>query len=191
MATPSPTSGRISLVRRTLRISPLKRQQATLLLCLLGLALLILPACSARLGSGVCSPSHGTTVPAQIDHNNQGAVLVIVQVTINGHGPYAFAFDTGASVSLIDQHLADSLSLPAAGAPQPVTGIGGDEEVTPVRITHWSVGKASLPPTTIVSGALTQFDSSTNVQGLLGSDVLSQVGAVTIDYDTSTVTIGG
>lgn len=190
MTTPSNLFGQAPLLNARQGKPQKKRLWAAPLLIALGLTLFIIPACSARLGSGVCSPSTGTTVPAQIDHNNQGAVLVIVQVTINGHGPYAFAFDTGASVSLIDQHLANSLAIPVAGPPQPVTGIGGAEEVTPVRINHWSLGKANLPATTIVSGQLTQFDSSTNVQGLLGSDVLSQVGAVTIDYDANTVTIG-
>ena len=175
--------------RTTHKSLPHPKRALIALLGLLGALMLVLSACSVQLGNGICTPGKGTSVPAQIAHGDQGSVLVIVQVTIQGQGPYAFALDTGASVSLIDQHLANTLQLPVAGSARPVSGIGGSEDVTPVQISRWSMGTVSLPSMSIVSGAFTQLGDSASVEGLLGSDVLSRLGAVTIDYDTSTVTI--
>jgi predicted aspartyl protease len=40
---------------------------------------------------------------------------IVVPVTINGSSPYAFLLDTGCTDSVIDQRLAEELSLPLAG----------------------------------------------------------------------------
>ena len=41
----------------------------------------------------------------------------LVQVTINGHGPYTFVLDTGASALVVSQWLVDELKLPTRKAP--------------------------------------------------------------------------
>ncbi len=155
-------------------------------LAALCLALLLLSSCSIQLGT--LGASSGTA-PAQIERGAQGAVIVIVKLTIQGQGPYDFALDTGASESLIDRPLARSIGLPIAGPQQQVSGIGGSEVVTPVKVSQWSLGTITLPSETIASAPLTTFGSSSGVVGLLGSDVLSQFGSVTINYSAGSISV--
>ena len=49
-------------------------------------------------------------------------------------------------------------------------------------VKRWSVGGVKLPPTTVVETNLPFGNASGGVQGLLGSDMLSQFDVVTIDY---------
>jgi hypothetical protein len=129
------------------------------------------------------------TTPATIRHGPDGSTLVIVDLTINGKGPYPFALDTGASITLLDVSLARSLDLPAAGAPEVITGVGGSQRITPVSVKRWSLGAAALPARTIASASLSEIHRSAGIEGLLGSDVLSTFSAVTIDYASGVVTV--
>lgn len=135
------------------------------------------------------TPAHGIVIPAEIRHSDQGATLVIVQVLIQGKGPYPMALDTGASLTLLDRTLANQLGLVVAGPSEQITGVGGVQQVTPVKVSKWSLGKAQLPAMTITSAPLLNLRHTAEVDGLLGSDVLSRVGAVTIDYTSSQVTL--
>lgn len=158
----------------------------------LALLCLTLASCSATLPFPVTlasTPAHGVTVPAEIRHGDQGSTLVIVEVLIQGKGPYPMALDTGASLTLIDTSLSNKLGLVVAGPSEQITGVGGVQQVTPVKIAHWSLGTAQLPAMTITSAPLSNLKRTAEVDGLLGSDVLSRVGAVTIDYTNSQITL--
>jgi predicted aspartyl protease len=160
--------------------------------CALMLLCMTLAACSPNLMGPVTlanTPAHGVTVPAEIRHGDKGATLVVVQVLIHGKGPYPMALDTGASLTLIDRSLADKLGLQVVGSPEPITGVGGAQQVTPVHISQWSLGKAQLPAMTITSASLADLKTSAGVDGLLGSDLLDRFGAITIDYTDSQVTL--
>lgn len=160
-------------------------------LCALSLLGLFLTGCTVNLNSPVTlanTPAHGVTVPAEIRHGDRGATLVVVDVMIHGKGPYQMALDTGASLTLIDRPLALQLGLTVAGPPEDITGVGGQQRVTPVTISKWSVGQAQFPTMTITSAPLSDLKNSAGVDGLLGSDVLDRYGAVTIDYTDSQVT---
>jgi len=54
-----------------------------------------------------------------------------------------------------------------------------------ISVKHWRVGRVTLPATTIVEENLPFGNADGGVQGLLGSDMLSQFDIVTIDYDHS------
>ena len=160
--------------------------------CALGVLCLTLAACSPNLTLPVTlanTPTQGVTVPAEIRHGDQGSTLVVVEVVIHGKGPYPMALDTGASLTLIDRGLADKLGLKVAGPPEQITGVGGAQQVTPVNISNWSLGKAQLPSMTITSAPLSDLQNSAGVDGLLGSDMLDRFGAITIDYANSQVTL--
>lgn len=152
---------------------------------------LLLVGCSARLTGPVTlasTPAHGVTVPAQIRKGDGGATLVIVEVVIEGKGPYPMALDTGASLSLLDRALTKRLNLRVTGSAQQITGVGGSQEVLPVAVNSWSVGAAQLPAMTVTSAQLNDLQRSAGIIGLLGSDALSRYGAVTVDYTDSQVT---
>jgi hypothetical protein len=129
------------------------------------------------------------TIPATIRHGADNATLVIINLTIKGKGSYPFALDTGASITLIESSLAQSLGLPVTGAQEVITGVGGEQHITPVSVSNWSLGAASLPARTIASADMSAIHRSAGVDGLLGSDVLSSFSAVTIDYASSVVTV--
>lgn len=158
-------------------------------LCALCLAL---SGCAADLTMPVSlanAPVHGVTVPAEIRHGDQGSTLVVVEVVIQGKGPYPMALDTGASLTLIDRSLATKLALPVTGPMEQITGVGGVQNVTPVSVSKWSLGKAQFPSMTITSAPLSDLKRSAGVDGLLGSDVLDRFGAITIDYADAQVTL--
>jgi aspartyl protease len=118
-----------------------------------------------------------------VKHGKQ--VIALVPVTINGHGPYTFALDTGASQSLVDSQVARELRVKPTGASHKVAGINNVTSVRSIPVAHWSVGKVRLPATTIVEENLPFGNADGGVQGLLGSDMLSQFDIVTIDYANS------
>jgi len=112
-------------------------------------------------------------------------VLAVVPVKIDGHGPYSFALDTGASTSLVDSQVARELGVHTTGTRQRIAGVGSVSQVASIKVKDWSVGSVKLPSTTIVEANLPFGNASGGVQGLLGSDMLSQFDIVTIDYDNS------
>jgi predicted aspartyl protease len=112
-------------------------------------------------------------------------VLAVVPVKINGHGPYSFALDTGASTSLIDSQVAKELRVPRTGTRQRVAGIASVSKLASIKVKEWSVGGVELPATTIVESNLPFGNARGGVQGLLGSDMLSEFDIVTIDYGNS------
>ncbi len=65
----------------------------------------------------------------------------IVEVSINGKGPYRFILDTGASVTVISDDLKDELALPA-GVSNAHTPDGASASL--VRIDSLRVGDAAL-----------------------------------------------
>ncbi len=160
--------------------------------CALALLCLSLASCAPSLPYPVTlasTPAHGIVVPAEIRHGDSGSTMVVVQVLIQGKGPYPMALDTGASLTLIDRSLADKLGLVVAGHSEQITGVGGVQQVTPVKVSRWSLGKEQLPAMTITSAPLLTLKRTAEVDGLLGSDVLNRIGAVTIDYTNSQVTL--
>jgi predicted aspartyl protease len=109
-------------------------------------------------------------------------VLALVPVTINGKGPWAFALDTGASQSVVDSQVAAELSVKVTGKKQRIAGVTSVTKVRSIKVREWRVGNVSLPATTVVEANLPFGNAHGGVQGLLGSDMLSQFDVVTIDY---------
>jgi hypothetical protein len=161
-----------------------------LLVVLVGAAALIIVAgCSITVGGATSTSNNPMTVSLKIVRGAENATLAIAPVTINGKGPYDFIVDTGASISLIDKGLAQRLGLPHTGGRQPVSGVGGTQEIVFVDVSRWKVGQLTLPRTSIGSGTLPTVRGESGFQGLLGSDIWSQFGKITIDYGAATLTV--
>lgn len=105
---------------------------------------------------------------------------------LDGHGPFPFIIDTGASSSALTASLSGALKLPVAGAPQTFFGIGHTLSGRPVRVRAWSVGSIRLRPQELNAAHL---DLPTKVDGLLGADVLSRFGTIRLDYDSAELII--
>jgi predicted aspartyl protease len=117
-----------------------------------------------------------------------GEALVIAPVTIKGK-EYPFVVDTGATVTLVNDHLAKELGVTPNGKTLPITGIGGGRQAKLANVSGWAIGKSKLPTST-VGIAVNTFSPTTKIAGLLGSDVLSTFGKVTIDYKNQKASLG-
>lgn len=147
----------------------------------LAVAVLLLAAGCGGGGSGNRGESGSLTVPMRVMQQGH-AVLAVVNVRIDGHGPFMFAVDTGASRSLVDAQVARELGVRRSGSTQPVAGVSTVRRDTMVRVRSWSVGGVALPSATILEANLPFGNAAGGVQGLLGSDMLSRFDIVTIDY---------
>ena len=136
---------------------------------------------------------HGVTIPAVIQHSGD-EVAVYERVTIASH-PYLLRLDTGASQTVIYSGVAARLRLRRRGAAQQVQTVGCEITDQPVRLAHWSLRHLRLPPTTAISqdepGEIA--DASINgvpIAGLLGSDVLSRLHSVSVDFTGGRLIVG-
>jgi Aspartyl protease len=168
------------------------RTRATLVV-ISGCLICLLSSCAITVALPGATPSptsnNPMTVALNIERGSDNSTLAIAPVYIGSNGPFNFIVDTGASVSLIRRGLASQLGLPKSGSRQPVSGIGGVQQIDFVGVSHWRAGQIALPNGSIGSGTLTVSAGSSSVDGLLGSDVWSQFGRVTIDYNAGTLTV--
>jgi predicted aspartyl protease len=129
--------------------------------------------------------------PAAIDLQvikRNGAALIIAPVKIQGK-TYDFIVDTGATATLIDTSYAKVLGLKKTkNAPIPISGVTGSSTAYLATISNWSIGRARIPTSTITVGNLSLGGGE--LVGLLGSDVLSTFGKITIDYANQRATLG-
>jgi hypothetical protein len=124
-----------------------------------------------------------------------GGTMALVPVMIAGQGPFTFALDTGASHSLVDREIAEQLNLSVGETPIEVTGVGAVSEAQPVELSQWSLGDEDsnghvpLPPRTLVTMELAAGSRGLKLQGLLGSDVLSEFDQIRVDYRGQMLTL--
>jgi hypothetical protein len=136
-------------------------------------------------------PSEGERVPLEILEGPDGQVIVVVPVFIAGEGPFAFALDTGASRTLVDQAIADQLELPISEQGVDVLGVGGQSQVDLVEVQTWRLGeRVALPPSTLAVIDLPAAEEGSGLQGLMGSDQLAEFGTVFIDFDEGFMVVG-
>ncbi|WP_187645383.1 retropepsin-like aspartic protease [Streptomyces sp. TRM49041] len=154
------------------------------------LAALLLAGCVVYDDStdGPASPGAAREVPLRVVEQG-GRALAFVPVTIAGEGPFMFALDTGASASVVDDDVADEAGLRLTGESAPVSGILGSGRVPVARVNEWKVGDVPLDPGRVAVIDLGPARGAGDIQGLLGSDVLSDFGSIVIDYDEGTLTV--
>jgi len=109
-------------------------------------------------------PQKGTTLPM----GDIGG-RPLVQVSVNGKGPYPFILDTGASVTVIDQGLKNELALHDRSGPPLLEPAGGPMART-VRIEELRVGDAVLKGVTASPSPLSSmFGMSDPPRGVLSA----------------------
>ena len=169
-----------------------RRVRTALGLALAALVVLGFAGCGITIGAASPSATAAgdTAVPIKVLKGQDNSTLAEVPIYINGQGPYPFILDTGASISLIETPLAQRFSLPVVtGSRQNVSGVGGSTSSVLVRVAHWRVGKVTLPAMTIARASAPSIQAGTGVDGLIGSDIWSSFGAITINYQSGTLTI--
>jgi predicted aspartyl protease len=119
-----------------------------------------------------------------------GGVFAFANVFIRGRGPYAFTVDTGASHSVIDYDVVQKLRLKTIGKPVTVTGITCRGQAGRLRMRKWRAGGVALPAGEIQTIDMPEPGGGIEIDGLLGSDVLSTFGAITVDYHGQRLLLG-
>jgi hypothetical protein len=172
------------------------RRAALLLAPLVGLG-----ACGGDGGSGGDAEQSTRTVtrPARAKEKVEVAVIkgkgndtkVVIPVSIRGHGPYPFIVDTGASQTLVSPALVTRLRLPRSKVKQRFgTANGGVLPAVQVVVDRWTAEGLDLPRQRIITVDTTTGPTRLGFGGLLGSDVLSTFGRVTIDYRRGVLEFG-
>ncbi len=144
---------------------------------------------SAGCGGSSAGQPNQVSEHVRIVRGAQGSVTVLMPVTINGQGPFTFALDTGAATSLVDTAIASQVGLSATGPEQTISGVGGVETATPVRIATWNSGRITLPPVIASAASLPTTRRGGGLQGLVGSDAWNRIGGFTLDYRSGTLTV--
>jgi predicted aspartyl protease len=176
-------------------------------LLLLALAVVALIACDAQKATvettQTAATSTATTEPAPTTTASQPAappgvhlrvvsgdygVFAFARVFIGGKGPFTFTVDTGASHSVVDYDLVRRLHLRTIGAPLTVTGITCRGQAARLRMPRWRVGQVRLPAAEIQT--IDMPDPGGGVDGLLGSDILSRFGTISVDYKEELLVLG-
>jgi predicted aspartyl protease len=133
-------------------------------------------------------PAHvASTAPLAILKQRDGETLALALVVIHGRR-FPFLIDTGSSKTLVDVALARKLHLRTIGKPIKVTGVGCSEAASKVRLSGWSIGGQPLPNIVATDSVIAGADGK--AFGLLGSDVLSHFGTISIDYLHGVLTLG-
>ncbi len=152
------------------------------------LAMVAFGGCALSIGQSPATPSgNGITVPIRVLQQG-GATRIEADLTIDKRGPFIFVIDTGAETSAIDTALTRELGLKRDGPPHQVGGVGGSINAFPVKIDSWSLQTLKLPATDIDSASI-GGSLGGNEDGLLGSDILSQFGTITINFSASQLTV--
>lgn len=126
----------------------------------------------------------GSSAPGEVNFRLAAACkpIVLVPTFLNGMGPYEFALDTGASLTVISADLAHSLEIKSGEAKEGM-GCGGKVEVAISRVASLAVGSARLenPEVAIADlGVLSQAVGA-KLDGIIGYNYLKDF-KVTIDY---------
>jgi hypothetical protein len=130
-----------------------------------------------------------TTIPIRVVKLS-GAIAPLVNVCIDGKGPYPMMLDTGAAISVISTELAEELGLRKVGPPGKVGGASCTTKSQTFELPSMSVGGIELE-----GGAITTIDmpgrTAGLLQGSLGAEILSRFGAARLDYRRETLTLSG
>jgi predicted aspartyl protease len=135
----------------------------------------------------VAQPAGPPSIRLRVVSGSAG-VWAFAKVFIDGKGPFTFTVDTGASHSVVDYDLVRRLHLRTIGAPLTVTGITCRGSAARLRLGKWRVGRVRLPAAEIQT--IDMPDPGGGVDGLLGSDILSTFGTISVDYRSERLLLG-
>jgi predicted aspartyl protease len=142
----------------------------------------------AMAGVASATEAHAAqVVPLVVVKTKSGATAALVRVFIHGR-LVPMLVDTGATVTVINRTAARKLHLKSVGKPHEFCGVTGCALARRVRVANWNVGGVPLPAVVVSSSPIAGLNA--HPFGLLGSDVLSRFGSVTIDYDNKQLILG-
>lgn len=134
----------------------------------------------------VTTPAKAQDLVAEIPYRYAYNGWITISVSVNGQGPYDFIVDTGATLSVVFENLAESQTFPFVdGEPKRILGLIEANNLPPQFIGDIDV--AGLTLENLVSVVIANWDAPRQApQGVLGLDFLSRY-AVYIDPTTQTI----
>jgi clan AA aspartic protease (TIGR02281 family) len=114
---------------------------------------------------------------------NKSEPLVMVEVAVNGKGPFNFAVDTGASMTLISPTVARRSGVKLSDIRARAIGASGQSEATFGKLKSLRVGQAQVSNIKIAVMSMRHINRSAKprVDGIIGYNFLKRY-RVTIDY---------
>jgi predicted aspartyl protease len=113
----------------------------------------------------------------------------MVQLTVNGEGPYPFVLDTGAPGLIVRPALVDKLGLEVVGTTQVNSPLGGTPvEARQMRVDSISLGGAAV--TNLEAIVLDHLGKAGLGMGIIGPSLFREHGPLQLDFRGNTVTIG-
>jgi predicted aspartyl protease len=135
---------------------------------------------TAPIAGAVAPGGSPTSAPAPVSFREDRARGLLVRTWINGAGPYTFAIDTGAGVTILSERVATEARVEVRGPRAPIGGLSGAASSTaqPVAVASLAVGEPEnlLPArgATIVSNGIPE-----GVDGVLDpTEVYTPLGYV-------------
>lgn len=129
-------------------------------------AALVLIAFAFRLIS--VAESTDNTVHFKSPHRS----MIVVEIRVNGMGPYPFLLDTGATSSAVDPQLSTALALPAAQSAR-LASWTDTTDARRVFVQDLSLGPIDSGPLNVLVQPLSEFKAfDSHLRGVLGQDVL-------------------
>jgi len=146
--------------------------------------------------SSACIQVGQSTEPATVDPApgevafelaGPGEAVLVVQVSVNDQGPYPFVLDTGATLTCVDESLANELDL--SEPPGTMAVGGGVRGLGPMRVVSIdSVAVGEARATDLLGCAVdlsAMQKAGLDLRGLLGLNFLKAY-RVTLDFDRRT-----
>lgn len=134
--------------------------------------------------TNVGTPAEATPGTVRFKMMGPNDAAMIVQVKINGQGPYDFVLDTGATFTCVDNELAEQLKLPEwkGSFGTVVVGPGGGG-MKLLKIDTLEMGEAKASGLTACSLDLNRIaPPGVGIKGLVGLNFLKSY-RVTIDFE--------
>jgi predicted aspartyl protease len=155
------------------------------------LGLLLLPACVDMAPDRVEIPADSAAGEIAFELAGPGGAALLVPVHINGAGPFRFVFDTGATVTCVDDELATTLALPEVrGVMGTAAGVGGQGGVRLVALDSLRMGAVGVHELQACVVDLEHLGGmGLDLDGLIGLNVLREF-RVTLDFERNIITLG-
>lgn len=118
----------------------------------------------------------------KVAFRNEG--LLFCDVTVNGKGPYNFLFDSGASISVLNEKVAKTLELELHDMPGGgISGVGTQEAkmavIDSIHVGGFEKGKSAVAVMNLdhISGSLGK-----HMDGIIGQNVIKIIKETRIDF---------
>jgi Aspartyl protease/PDZ domain len=114
---------------------------------------------------------------------------MVIQVRVNGKGPYRMIFDTGAPVSLISSKVAKAAGVLTGNAPKPLFNLFGPAEQSKVKTLEIGDLKARAVPVIVMDHPTVQLISTMlgPIEGIVGFPFFARY-RMTLDYQAKEMT---